>query len=281
MGTQTNPDLEARIFATDDRDAYLVYGDWLSEKGDPRGELIAVQSKLEDDPQDPALREREKAIIAANKEAWLGDLAKLDKPVDFGVKWRRGFIDSVRIGPVDGYDTSEIDFPDTIEKVMQLPGIQFCRELQIGALSYDDYPTSWSDCVEKLADTGVPKALRRLEFTRGGYWDISSTELGDLEPLYPKLQNLKELRIEMGNFNLGDMVIPSLEKLEIYTGGMGSGNMVSINDAPWPNLETLSLCIGETGNDYGCDVGFDDLEPRRDPRERGSRPAMGSPEGVK
>jgi len=55
--TSTNPDLEARIHANpDDRDDYLVYGDWLSEQGDPRGELITVQVKLEDAPDDAALR---------------------------------------------------------------------------------------------------------------------------------------------------------------------------------------------------------------------------------
>src|SRR5688500_18514450 len=27
----------------DDEEAYLVYADWLAERGDPRGELIAVQ----------------------------------------------------------------------------------------------------------------------------------------------------------------------------------------------------------------------------------------------
>lgn len=105
----TAPDLEARIHANvDDRDAYLVYGDWLSERGDPRGELITVQAKLDQNPSDTTLRERETAILAPNRDAWLGELAKLDPKLDLGVKWRWGFIDSIRIGPTDGYDTSEI-----------------------------------------------------------------------------------------------------------------------------------------------------------------------------
>lgn len=262
VGTQTNPDLEARILASvDDRDAYLVYGDWLSERGDPRGELITVQAKLEQDPDNAELREREHKLLDANKETWFGELAKLDPKIDFGVKWRWGFIDSVRLGPTDGYDTSEIDFPDSIEKVMQLPGIQLCRELVIGALSYDDYPTSWQDCIDKLAETGVPKALQRLEFTRGGYWDISSTELGNLSALYPHLARLQELRIEMGSMDFGTIELPALRTLDIYTGGLGADNVKAINEARWPALETLSLCIGETGNEYGCNVQYTDLEP--------------------
>lgn len=63
---------------------------------------------------------------------------------------------------------------------------------------YDDYPTSWSDSVDAIAQSDVPAGLVRLEFNRGGYWDISSTELGDLSPAYPKLARLRELKIELG-----------------------------------------------------------------------------------
>jgi uncharacterized protein (TIGR02996 family) len=34
----------------DDARAYAVYGDWLQEQGDPRGELIALQQAAEEDP---------------------------------------------------------------------------------------------------------------------------------------------------------------------------------------------------------------------------------------
>jgi uncharacterized protein (TIGR02996 family) len=264
VATETNPELEARIHANpDDRDAYQVYGDWLSERGDPRGELISVQIKLSQlaNGDDAELKKREQAIITANKSAWLGELAKLEDK-DFHVEWRWGFVDSARIGPpTDDYETSEIDFPDTIGAVLAMPRVEFLREIVIGAISYDDYPTSWSDCVEALAENEIPASLQRLEFTRGGYWDISSTELGSIASLYPKLQNLRELSIEMGQMDFGEMNLPALRKLEIVTGGLSNDNVSSIVKARWPNLETLSLCIGETGNDYGCNVQFSDLEP--------------------
>lgn len=260
MGTQTNPDLEARIAANlDDRDAYLVYGDWLSERGDPRGELIALQAKPN---PDEATKEREKALLAANREAWLGELAKLDPKKDLHVTWRWGFIDGVRIGPpLEDYDTSSVDFPDVYAKLVKLPGIQFLRDLTFGAKDYDDYPTSWSDCIEAMQEHGVPPSLQRLAFSRGGYWDISSTELGDLAPLYPQLSKLQELSVELGSMDFGEMNLPALKKLEIITGGLSGENLASIADARWPALETLSICIGETGNDYGCTVEMSDIEP--------------------
>jgi uncharacterized protein (TIGR02996 family) len=260
VGNQTNPDLEARIAANlEDRDAYLVYGDWLSERGDPRGELIALQAKPN---PDDATKEREQALLAANRDAWLGELAKLDPKKELHVTWRWGFIDAVRLGPeLDSYDTAKIEFADTYAKVLQLPGIQFLRSLTFGAKDFDDYPTSWSDCIEALQEHGVPPALQKLAFSRGGYWDISSTELGDLSLAYPQLAKLRELSIELGAMELGVMDLPALQKLEIVTGGLAGTNLKSIASARWPALETLSLCIGETDNDYGCDVQMSDIEP--------------------
>jgi uncharacterized protein (TIGR02996 family) len=165
---ETNKELEARILTNpDDRDAYAVYGDWLSERNDPRGELIAVQMKLEGAP-DPALREREKKLLDANREAWLGEsLAKLENN-DLHVAWRWGFVDAVRVGPTEGYETSSIDFPDTIASVAEIPHYNLVRNITIGAFEYDDYPTSWNDCIEALGEAGVPANLRSLEFSRGG-----------------------------------------------------------------------------------------------------------------
>jgi uncharacterized protein (TIGR02996 family) len=259
---QTNPELEARIHANpDDREVYAVYGDWLSERGDPRGELIAVQLKLDQKPGDAALEEREKALHEANKATWLGELAKLDAK-DLAVTWRWGFVDAVRIGPpTEEYATSEISFPDTIAALMQLPGIGFLRSLVIGAKDDNDYPAMWSDCIQALVKAGVPPSLRSLAFSRGSYWDISSTDLGDLSPLYPELEHLRELSIELGAMTFGELDLPALETLEIVTGGLTSENVASIAEADWPALETLSLCIGETDNDYGCTVQFSDLAP--------------------
>jgi uncharacterized protein (TIGR02996 family) len=258
---QTNPELEARILASpDDLSAYLVYGDWLSERGDPRGELIAVQAKLAETPNDVALKATEAKLLADHGKTWLGDLAgKEDK--DLAVTWRLGFIDSVRIGPpVDDYGASDLDFPTTIATLMGLPASKFIRELVVGSKEYDDYPTTWSDCVDALAEHGVPQALTRLEFNRGGFWDISSTELGSIEKLYPQLTGLRDLKIEMGSMELGTMSLPSLRSIEILTGGLTSANLESIGNAKWPHLEKLSLCIGETDNDYGCNVQVEDVE---------------------
>ncbi|MBS1153083.1 MAG: hypothetical protein H6Q89_4781, partial [Myxococcaceae bacterium] len=79
--------LLADVFANPDDDgARLVYGDFLLEKGDPRGEFLALQFKPE---KTAAERARENALLKANGKKWLGALG----PV-MGVKleYRRGFV---------------------------------------------------------------------------------------------------------------------------------------------------------------------------------------------
>jgi len=256
--TATHPDLEARILEDpEDTSSYLVYADWLSERGDPRGDLITVQAKLAQSPTSE-LKAQEKKLLHDNGAAWLGSFADA-KEIDAGIRWRLGFIDSFRLGPIDDYETSELDFPTALEEILALPGIRMLRELIIGSKSYDDYPTSWADCVEALAEHGVPAGLRRLQITRGGYWDISSTELGSIESLYPHMPRLQHLSIEMGSMDFGKMILPELRSLEVVTGGLTAENLRAIRDAKWPHLEKLLLYIGATENDYGCDVQMGDV----------------------
>lgn len=255
----SNPELVKAILDNpDDASRYLVYADWLSEHGDPRGELIVLQSKIAQNST-PALKAQEKKLLEEHGETWLGSFADAEE-VDAGVTWRLGFIDSFRLGPTDDYETSELSFPEALAEILALPGIELLRELKIGALSYDDYPTSWSECVDALVEHGVPKGLRSLQFTRGGYWDISSTELGSIEKLYPLMPKLQHLSIEMGSMDFGKKLdLPELRSLEIVTGGLTADNLSAIRSGKFPHLEKLSLYIGETDNDYGCDVQLDDI----------------------
>jgi uncharacterized protein (TIGR02996 family) len=253
--TQTNPELEARILANpDDLSAYLVYSDWLTEHGDPRGELIAVMAKLHETPKVAELEARQKKLIEDHGADWLGEFAKSpSKEVSFS--WRLGFLDSVHFGPPENdYGTLE-GIPEMISAFLKMPGAAFTRSIYVGSIDYDDYPTSWQPTIDALKDGGVPKGLKTLEINRGGYWDISSTELGDLSPLYPQLKKLESLTIEMGDMNFGEKLdIPSLKELVIRTGGLKYANLEAIARGDWPNLELLQIYMGEDEGDHGCTV---------------------------
>src|SRR5262245_19761650 len=71
---------EALAEDPDDLAAHMAYADFLTEQGDPRGELIQVQLALEDtgrkgDERARLLR-REKELLKQHARQWLGDVGR-------------------------------------------------------------------------------------------------------------------------------------------------------------------------------------------------------------
>jgi uncharacterized protein (TIGR02996 family) len=93
----------------DDIATHAAYADWLSQQGDPRGELIQVQLSLEEPnlavAQERELKRREAQLLAQHAKTWLGDLGRFlvgtwsgaDKPYHF--EFRRGWLDLARMLP--------------------------------------------------------------------------------------------------------------------------------------------------------------------------------------
>jgi len=94
-------DVEQRLLdairdAPDDDGPRLAYADALTQRGDPRGELIVVQCQLAalpaaDDPRRPALARREHALLRKHGRGWRR-VPYVDAPV-----MRRGFVEEVRV----------------------------------------------------------------------------------------------------------------------------------------------------------------------------------------
>ena len=90
-------DLLARIYEQPHDDAArIVYADWLTTNGDPRGEFIALQLARAADPfalpplrwtRDPELPAHERTLLTTHGKVWLGRLATLLRHADF----ERGF----------------------------------------------------------------------------------------------------------------------------------------------------------------------------------------------
>jgi len=69
-------ELAARVLADpDDDDLRAVWADALLERGDPLGELIALQIAARDAPLTPAQDKLRRSLIAKHRVAWLGKLA--------------------------------------------------------------------------------------------------------------------------------------------------------------------------------------------------------------
>jgi uncharacterized protein (TIGR02996 family) len=102
--------LEAVLATPDDDGPRLVYADWLTEQGDPRGELIAIQcarSRLDSDaPEQKLLEEREWTLLSLHEEEWRNALGK----DVLSVKFRRGFVDEVTLFTASFVERAEAMF---------------------------------------------------------------------------------------------------------------------------------------------------------------------------
>ncbi len=88
--------LEARLRAhPDDPEAWMVYGDWLQEQGDRRGELIMLEARAAE-RADVRVREAIAALVASSQASW--SPAPLPLQVDY--TWRRGFAWSATVSGI-------------------------------------------------------------------------------------------------------------------------------------------------------------------------------------
>src|SRR5438552_2690670 len=58
-----------------------AYADWLEEHGDPRAELLHVERRLLDAPDDPVLGEQLIGLHASLDAAWVARVARLPAPL--------------------------------------------------------------------------------------------------------------------------------------------------------------------------------------------------------
>src|SRR5258707_9155656 len=100
-------ELEAKLIENPkDREARVVYADFLQTAGDPRGELIMLQYKEPEEVE---------AFFEAHEEALLGPLARyattFDGSSDEAFVWNLGFIRSAKFG-YDSNTAGDVEIAD-------------------------------------------------------------------------------------------------------------------------------------------------------------------------
>lgn len=144
-------ELEAPILEHPDDDAgYLVYGDWLQARGDPRGSLIAIQAARRV-AESPELAAAEAALIAAHREALLGPALGFAPPP--GVDWHLGFWRALTISTIGDRGVGPDDGAE-LARLLDAPSARFVRELRLlGPGGHDRFALAARLC----------KTLRELE----------------------------------------------------------------------------------------------------------------------
>jgi len=220
---------------TDDS-ARQVYGDWLSDRGDPRGELIALQFKRRDKGLTGKEEKRERELLKESVRSWLGPLeAVLDlgkRPGQLGsVVFERGFLAGCRTTFKSATQRTELigerRWSTCIDLLTDEPGL--VAHPQMKALrTVGEMPlVAFAELVKKhtaatveelgLCPCRAKKGLAELlqtERAREALPSLKRIAL-DLNPLWrnprwgeewdlfglvqaPLFQNLEEVRIELG-----------------------------------------------------------------------------------
>ncbi|MEP6859461.1 MAG: TIGR02996 domain-containing protein [Deltaproteobacteria bacterium] len=240
-----NLELEDQIGQSGDAATYLVYADWLIEREDPRGELIALEVALEQDPRNVPLAAARDALLERHSLEWLGELA--GRP---GVRWtwKRGFVDAATIVTTTGTTHAAM-----YEAIRGLPTASLLRELTFGFIDSDQpeieerRTRSWQSATDALARHGMARSLRRLVYDDGRE---RAAELGTLAGLYPQATSLESFEITtktwarrcaLGSMDLGAIVLPALRELKVRSSAFRLENLESLTAALWPRLERLTL----------------------------------------
>lgn len=197
-------DFEAHLRAApDDVAGWSAYADFLTDRGDPRGEFLRVQLALEDPALPKPVRKRfaarEKELLFAHYPAWMGrGLTKiaLDRlghhrpDARSGVVFRRGW---VRALPPLRCDAECIDILATA------PEVRWLEHLALGKigdhLPVEDFP--------KLAGAPFAGCLKHLTIGDRQWYRFQTVR--DLAPVIAALPALEGLELNAGwTRGLGD-----------------------------------------------------------------------------
>jgi uncharacterized protein (TIGR02996 family) len=279
-GDARNPALEKAILANPfDREAYAVFADWLQEQGDPRGELISLQLANKD-------KAAEK-LIQSQSDYFLGPLAPHGKVYDDNGNnstshlrtseqdkawqktaakaflWRNGYISRVRLSANEYAYEEDTKFDgklvDILKDVFEQPSGRYIVEINLMSNGdpNDDDLQDLLDLIGKKA----PPTVRKLVI--GDNVDqISWHHTGSLAKMWKGVPNLQVLEIETGDFDVGAMDAPNLERAIFITGGLSKACGKHIAAANMPKIKHLEVFYGT--DNYGGDCTIKEVKPLLD-----------------
>jgi uncharacterized protein (TIGR02996 family) len=227
VAVSTDADLLEQIIASPaDDEPRLVLADVLLQRGEPRGELIAIQCLLEKlparDPQRPALRRRERRLIAAHEARWKEELGLSERCF---VTFRRGFVEKLdwrsesRVPEVLWRQTPLCELTMGDRELPSRAELACLERLRLSHASMDR--AWWTELAERLDGS----ALASLAL---GHARVLETE--GLATLLRRLPLLRELDVRDLAFEYPGRRAPLADEV---------ANIVA--NAEWPELRAIAV----------------------------------------
>lgn len=238
-----NAQLEAQASAS--REAALVFADFLHERGDPWGELIALATARGDD--EDALTGRELDLQVAVLPRFLSDPSVLAR-ARASVTWRGGFPWELAVG--DDPEPAALEALDRSRLLAEVEAVRL-------GVNTQDFPASSADQLAWL--TGSPRPGVRELYLGDCEHQISWCEQDLLAP-FPALPALERLRVRGALEQVEPLRLPGLTHFTLESGGLSAATLAAVAAAPWPRLTHLELWFGD--QHYGLTCGAQDVVER-------------------
>ncbi len=247
-------ELEAQIHARpDDPAPALVYADWLQQREDPRGGLIAIQHQLALAPDDAALRDAERTLLDAHGPYLLPERlhALLRQPRRRGedpdarceVTWCRGFLASARLARRAAPAQPEV--AALVDELLGHPSAHFLRRLALGPLG-TPHEYNYIDVVAAIARRGHPRLEELVLGDFGPAMELAFSRAGNVSPLLGAAPRLRRLALRAGSLRFESALAHAgLRELAVTVATISEGNLARLLGARLPALESFELaCPG-------------------------------------
>ena len=235
--------------ALDDPQARVVLADDLQERGEPQGELIAVQSALAGEDLGAAerkkLEKREVALLTANHERWWGPLSqflrrpgnKLPAHPPLEVTWDRGFVSAVRI-----QRSMKFQFDHVYGELRKLPIARTIKKLVLGDPQLDAARNTvihYGTIFQVMEREGIPPHLTELVIGDVTPQRRPRVHLGDARGAIMACTHLERLEVIGATGTIAPITMPTLRELSIS--GLSRVAVHPLVDSKLPALTELTI----------------------------------------
>jgi uncharacterized protein (TIGR02996 family) len=236
---------------------YLVYADWLLERGSPLGEMLMLAQRPK----------QARRVTALAKQVGLPspDMAT------FGA--RHGLWQWLRIENEDDWMDGAFDVRPFARALFGSPLCAALEELRVGIIRWDHNHEDVPAVVEEAGRHAWARDLARLHLGDVPHnIDMAHHVIGDVgRPITKAFPHLVSLKLHSGEqrwrtkketFGIGGLALPHLRELVIETCALTRARVKALTTAELPALERLELWFG--AHDHDSDALAIDLAPLLD-----------------
>ncbi len=248
-----SPTFESAIAkAPDEVESYAAYAEWLKEREDPRGMLIALQatcrSRIDEQHSNGVVRtlepwrtlDGENAAVARDLVARFPIRLGGDPDPGEHVEWFCGYWRRLRL-EIPVLEKATQSMQARLEWVVNHESARFLRTLSVG------FPKH-RDVVKQLPQ--LPATVQALHLGAADYrgGDAGEFVFGPItQGLSTRAPGVEHLVLQGGGVNLREQLdLPRLRSLELITQHLPAKTLHAIATSKLPVLDTLVLWLGKT-----------------------------------